>query len=119
MVITITEDGKVINAGYVLSEAQTINQSGVVKTIYFNIPSDDIKRVTVNGDDRVGLRRNIFLLRRRRGLQQGVPRAAEVRLVFPVANGAVLIEGLNLCFHIPVRGHRLSLRSKISFPNEL
>ena len=50
LMVTLS-DGKVINAGYVLSEAQTINQSGVVKTIYFNIPSDDIKRVTVNGDE--------------------------------------------------------------------
>ena len=50
LMVTLT-DGKVINAGYVLSEAQTINQSGVVKTIYFNISTNDIQRVTVNGEE--------------------------------------------------------------------
>ena len=50
LIITLS-DGRVINAGHVVTEAQSIQTTGEVKTFYFNTSSSDITRVTIAGKE--------------------------------------------------------------------
>ncbi|MCR5148377.1 MAG: hypothetical protein K6C35_05330 [Eubacterium sp.] len=48
LIITL-QDGEEINAGLIISETQTINVAGEVKTFYFKTAAADITKVTING----------------------------------------------------------------------
>ena len=49
--LVMLSDGKEINAGHILTESQTVIQTGEVKTFFFKTESSSIQRLTVNGKE--------------------------------------------------------------------